>query len=67
VYALGDGNGTEGINHRLLSWFNSQKKGNRYGIICKFSFLVRWQDTKIIPVLDFYDGVPGLVEAIIGI
>ncbi|TFK36311.1 PLC-like phosphodiesterase [Crucibulum laeve] len=49
-FALGNGNDVSGINQRLLTWFKDPtRKGKRIGIV----------------MLDFYDAVPGLIEALI--
>ncbi|KAK7037282.1 hypothetical protein VNI00_011273 [Paramarasmius palmivorus] len=51
VMALGNGTSTPGVNHRLLDWLHERPKDERRGIV----------------LLDFFNSVPGLVEAIIGL
>ena len=68
--ALGNGTDTPGVNHKLLP-FLQERKGKRFGIISTFSVVSpkgHWSDRHArLQVLDFFDVVPGLVEAVIGI
>ncbi|RXW11898.1 hypothetical protein EST38_g13957, partial [Candolleomyces aberdarensis] len=51
TYALGE-DGVRGINERLLEWFEARRgQGSRFGAI----------------MLDFYDAVPGLIEAFLDV
>ncbi|KAJ2935643.1 hypothetical protein H1R20_g1451, partial [Candolleomyces eurysporus] len=51
TYALGE-DGVRGMNERLLEWFEARRgQGSRYGAI----------------MLDFYDAVPGLIEAFLDV
>lgn len=56
------------MNQKLLPWFQA-RKGQRNGIVSESdspsSFF--WGGSDSCLVLDFYDAVPGLVEAVIGL
>lgn len=55
------------MNQRLLPWLQ-ERKGKRFGIISKiFTLTLRTFQPDASLVLDFYDAVPGLVEAVIGL
>lgn len=68
IYALGNGTDVLGMNSKLLPWLQA-RKGKRFGIISRFSYLLYCtaDGNNHFPVLDFYDAVPGLVEAVIGL
>lgn len=70
--ALGNGTDVPGVNQLLLPWLEAHK-GKRFGVISEFSLLfyhpapLGLGSTGVFfAVLDFYDAVPGLVEAVIG-
>lgn len=56
----------QGMNQRLLPWLQ-QRKGKRFGIISKFRQILNPINSLIVIVFDFYDAVPELVEAAIGL
>ncbi|EDR10207.1 uncharacterized protein LACBIDRAFT_318373 [Laccaria bicolor S238N-H82] len=62
MFAIGNGTDTPGMNQKLLPWLKA-RKGSRFGIITLVSFLL----AVFFKLLDFYDAVPGLVEAVIGL
>jgi 1-phosphatidylinositol phosphodiesterase len=72
--AMGNGTSTPGVNHKLLPFLQA-RKGKRVGIVCTYIYIQLNNDRRrtqlfalfCIIVLDFYDAVPGLVEAVIGL
>lgn len=68
--AMGNGTSTPGMNQKLLPFLQAQK-GKRFGIVCVYIYFSAWMLLNYffccITVLDFYDAVPGLVEAVIGL
>jgi 1-phosphatidylinositol phosphodiesterase len=75
ILALGTGD-VQGMNQRLLPWL-TERKGQRFGIISAFLLgLVNLLSLSLnifvyiyiyLTVFDFYDAVPGLVAAAIGL
>ena len=69
--ALGNGTAVPGVNQQLLPWLQAHK-GKRVGVISELhyfrlpSWVVLNEGGFFFAVLDFYDAVPGLVEAVIG-
>jgi 1-phosphatidylinositol phosphodiesterase len=56
------------MNQKLLPWLQA-RKGKRNGIVSKLNFIRSrfYIPLSLALVLDFYDAVPGLVEAVIGL
>lgn len=55
------------MNQKLLPWFQARKR-QRNGIVSKLDgSIFFWRVLRSCLVLDFYDAVPGLVEAVIGL
>jgi len=70
IMALGNGTDVPGVNQQLLPWLK-ERKGKRFGVVSEFPFPSFCCALMLIRsnflVLDFYDTVPGLVEAVIGL